>query len=72
LKMKKYYIGLIGTHGTGKTTYANRLIKELARQYPERDIALISGIARQCPFPVNKKTQNRRFTPDAGRALFEA
>lgn len=54
--MRKYHIGLIGTHGTGKTTYANRLVMELARQYPKRDITLISGIARQCPFPLNKKT----------------
>jgi len=53
--LTKYHIGLIGTHGTGKTTYANLMVKELAR-HPERDITLISGIARQCPFPVNKQT----------------
>ncbi|MBW1702817.1 MAG: AAA family ATPase [Deltaproteobacteria bacterium] len=54
--MKKHHIGLIGTHGTGKTTYANHIYRKLTGLFPDNTIALVSGIARQCPLPVNRQT----------------
>ena len=47
---------MIGTHGTGKTTYADQLYRKLTRLFPNEKISLISDIARQCPFPVNRQT----------------
>jgi nicotinamide riboside kinase len=47
--MKK--IGIMGTHGTGKTTLANNL----ANEYSEfSTIEMITETVRECPFPVNQ------------------
>jgi nicotinamide riboside kinase len=43
-------IGLAGTHSTGKTT----LIRELKKEMPR--LNLVSEAARDCPFPINEKT----------------
>jgi nicotinamide riboside kinase len=46
-------LGLCGTHGTGKTT----LIRELKKEIPR--LNLVSEAARDCPFPLNEKTNFR-------------
>jgi thymidylate kinase len=46
-------IGLCGTHGTGKTTLLQELKKELPR------FNLVSEAARDCPYPLNEKTNFR-------------
>jgi len=48
------HIGLMGTHGTGKTTYAKRLMKQTFRHTTL--IRMISEVARSCPYPVNQTT----------------
>jgi nicotinamide riboside kinase len=46
-------VGLTGSHGTGKTTLLLELKKELPR------CNLVSEAARDCPFPLNEKTNFR-------------
>ena len=41
-------IGIMGTHGVGKTTRARSLHEALGGE-------MISGTARECPFPINQK-----------------
>lgn len=45
-------IGIMGTHGTGKTTLA----KQLEEIYLKLDgpVALVTGVARSCPWPINQ------------------
>ena len=46
-------IGIMGTHGAGKTTLANRLLRRYLDD--DGDAVLIDESARHCPFPVNKQ-----------------
>ena len=46
-------IGVMGTHGAGKTTYVN----EIANRIVKRNmVGILEEVARRCPFPVNKQT----------------
>ena len=45
-------IGVMGAHGTGKTT----LVKYLAGEFhPHFYVRVIDEVARTCPFPINKE-----------------
>lgn len=45
-------IGIMGAHGTGKTTLASAAASEMIRYFPRT--ALIQEQARACPYQVNK------------------
>ena len=49
-------IGIMGTHGTGKTTFALQTAADLKQSCPGSQVGLLSEIARKCPFPTNKDT----------------
>ena len=49
-------IGIMGTHGTGKSTLALKLAAELKAQFPGENVWLVPEIVRECPYPVNKDT----------------
>ena len=44
-------VGVMGAHGTGKTTMAGAAAEEMVKNYPRT--ALIQEQARECPYPVN-------------------
>jgi hypothetical protein len=51
------HIGLMGTHGTGKSTYAQALLASAQDIfYGEGCVAIINEVARSCPYPVNRET----------------
>ena len=53
------HIGLMGAHGTGKSTYARGLIAQLTSHHPNllrKHILTISEVARRCPYAVNQTT----------------
>lgn len=47
-------LGLIGTHGVGKTTLAYDVCALLKKA--GRNVELVTEVARRCPFPVNEAT----------------
>ncbi len=47
-------IGIMGTHGTGKTTFAMTLAADLKREDPKTRVGLVSEVARSCPFEINE------------------
>jgi nicotinamide riboside kinase len=47
-------IAVIGSHSTGKTSLANKLLDYLSAK--GADVAFIPEIVRECPFPVNEDT----------------
>ncbi len=49
-------IGIMGSHGTGKSTKALVLAGEYKINNPELNVKIVTEVARQCPFPVNKHT----------------
>jgi len=49
-------IGIMGTHGTGKSGFALQMAAKLKKIWPGVQIGIVSEIARDCPFPVNKDT----------------
>lgn len=53
----KMKIAFIGTHGTGKTTIAHETVMMLKKR--GIDAGLVSEVARQCPFPINKNTTKK-------------
>lgn len=55
--MKK--IGIVGTHGTGKTTLAFDLALKYKRENPSLNVKMIAEVARQCPYPINEATTRR-------------
>jgi len=55
--MKKLKIAFIGTHGTGKTTLCYHLTAELKKQ--GFNATMITELARKCPFPINKDTNEK-------------
>lgn len=50
------HIGLMGTHGTGKSTFARALWAMAQEANHGISVAMIKEIARKCPLPVNRKT----------------
>jgi len=51
--MKKgYKIAFIGTHGTGKTTLAHKLVYNMKEKKINADFS--EEIARRCPLPINE------------------
>ena len=54
--MKKVIkITIIGSHGTGKTTFANALFEKY-KQAKKTQVELVGDYARMCPYPIGKKT----------------
>ncbi|MDO8656327.1 MAG: AAA family ATPase [Nanoarchaeota archaeon] len=52
-----YKIGLLGTHGTGKTTLAHGVAAEIKKNdYTVRVISEIATIARERGFPIDRET----------------
>ena len=49
-------IGIMGAHGTGKTTFAIHMMGDLLRVHLGETIGLLSEVARICPFSVNEDT----------------
>lgn len=49
-------IGIMGTHGAGKTTYAGELAAKLRKRFPDSSVGVLHEIARTCPFSLNKKS----------------
>jgi len=45
-------IGIMGTHGTGKSTFA-RTMERVFRKFHE-PVAVVTGVARSCPWPINQ------------------
>lgn len=48
-------IGIIGTHGSGKTTWALKTAAALKSKDPSKRVGLLSEVVRECPFPVNNE-----------------
>jgi len=49
------HIGLMGTHGTGKSTYSRKLWAWAQKEFGG-GVSLIKEVARRCEYPVNKET----------------
>jgi len=49
-------IGIMGTHGVGKTGFALRMAADIKRDHPGEQVGLVTETARRCPFPVNQDT----------------
>jgi len=47
-------IGIAGTHGTGKSTFALRMAADLKQSLPGENVGLLAEVVRKCPFPVNE------------------
>ncbi len=47
------YIGISGTHGTGKTTIAYNIATKLRME--GKNVVVVDEQARMCPFPINAK-----------------
>lgn len=55
--MKK--IGIIGTHGTGKTTLAFDLALKHKKENPSLNVKMMAEVARKCPYPINEAATQR-------------
>lgn len=55
--MKK--IGIIGTHGTGKTTLAFELAWRYKREDPSLNVNMMAEVVRRCPYPINEESTQR-------------
>lgn len=51
-----YKIGIMGTHGVGKTTFAYQLLARKKKENPNLKVGIVTEVARDCPFPINKET----------------
>lgn len=47
-------IAVSGTHGTGKTLKMFELAKDYKLKYPNKEVTVITEIARKCPLPINE------------------
>jgi tRNA uridine 5-carbamoylmethylation protein Kti12 len=52
-------IGIMGTHGVGKTTFAYQLLAEKKKENPNLKVGIVTEVARDCPFPINEKTTKK-------------
>ena len=50
-------ITFTGTHGTGKTTLAHKLVYNLKKE--NVDVGLLQEIARESPFPINQQVTKK-------------
>ena len=55
--MKK--IGIMGTHGTGKTTLAFELALKYKKENPSMNVKMMAEVARKCPYPINEASTQR-------------
>ena len=46
------FIGISGTHGTGKTTFMYKLAHDMKIRHGGKRIKLLSEVARSCPFGI--------------------
>lgn len=51
------HIGLMGTHGTGKSTWARALFNK--QQHITPRITTITEVARMCPYSINQHTSQK-------------
>lgn len=58
-------IGIMGAHGTGKTTLALQMASDRKQLHPEDQVGLLTEIARSCPFAINEAA-----TPEAQSWIF--
>jgi hypothetical protein len=49
-------IAISGAHGTGKTMTALSIAAESSALHPEKRIGLLTELASECPFPINKES----------------
>ena len=56
--MKVRKITITGSHGTGKTTFANALYEKY-KQTKNDQVELVGDYARACPYPIGEKTTVR-------------
>ena len=49
-------IGIMGTHGTGKSGLALKMAAQLKADHPGEQVGVVSEVARDCPYPVNRDT----------------
>lgn len=47
-------IGISGTHGTGKSYTLYELANKYKIDYPNKEVTVITEVARQCPFEINQ------------------
>ena len=47
-------IGISGTHGTGKSFLVYELANKYKLDYPNKEVTVITEVARQCPFEINQ------------------
>lgn len=55
--MKK--IGIMGTHGTGKTTLAFDLALKYKKENPSLNVKIMSEVVRKCPYPINEESTQK-------------
>lgn len=49
-------IAYSGSHGTGKSDSAYRLVRELKRNYPTKAVIVLADLEAFCPYPINQGT----------------
>lgn len=52
-------IGIIGAHGTGKTTLAFDLALKCKKENPSLNVKIMEEVARRCPYPINEAATQR-------------
>lgn len=55
-------IAFSGTHGCGKTTAAFKEVYNSKLDNPGKIVNILTEVARECPFPINKETTVRAQT----------
>lgn len=63
--MKQIKVAMCGAQGTGKTTAVMVLAARIRAEYPGVKVAVVTEVARNCPWAVNEKS-----TPEAQRWIF--
>ncbi len=63
--MKQIKVAMCGAHSTGKTTAVRALADQMEKRFPEIKVAVVTEVARGCPWPVNENS-----TAEAQRWIF--
>lgn len=58
-------VGIMGAHGTGKTTLALQMASRRKELTPKDSVGILTEIARSCPYPLNHEA-----TPEAQAWIF--